>query len=1067
MIDDFKVEGIQQGLFVPCMVSTQLMKFETKKRPHLLSITFEQNPLDNLCDKRLLVQAYPLYLVYDGMTFNKILEVFTPPTDTTSALKELQAAAQSKLQDFRETSASGMEYAISKHEIFDVQFNVLGCKLIIPLNGIYKKTEDIIVINLGNFTINSRAVPRSEIPNVRELYQQGLDSDAILKAMMEKCYDCFDIQIQDTKILLAYAGENWEELDIDKAKLEEMHLLEPMSLTIVLKKCLVLDDPRLPKLKINTQLPAISLDINEQRLLHALSLLGSLREEPVVESEENDDNISIMSHLTNVTTFVDVFSKTVNPKLKIEEKKKDIIQSLEMEIIFTLTDLRCKLYKRDEQLKICSILIDFHLWAFGVEVTKHTFNTQVLTKLGGISLTTEDALLPVRLIDSVTNPEINYLFTINFINVDKASPVLASKYENILNKIEANFTSLNILLHQQALRMLIEWWNSFSENLGQRLDRVNSLIATAQVNKTNIKTPLDDVNLKSLNVHTGTTQSFVRRRKSYAYIDLKVTVCLRRISILLQTRTSQLSIIKFYGVETDVIKTKYNNTINSRLKDITILDLNEKNYHKKIISILGEEALSIKIVQFNEPKFDPNGIDLSISSKMAALQFVYLNMWTSKILNFLNTFHEAQQIVVDKASEAAEVAKEKIENIYEKAIKVQLNINLCAPVIIIPINSRSINALVIDFGELAIQNTFQTLKVLNELGHPAVIEDSKITLTNMKISTVQIGDNCTFKEHSLILKPISFICNIQRNLSASWYKHIANVDMTAKLECINLNLIKADYLMIMAISSENFSEGAQKAKSGFSQMETKEPKVTLMVNSQILLDKTKSKSQTVLVKYATTKSTSDINVKFNFTLERLIINLFTHVSDSQEDLTKEQGLACVILEVLSMKGRMLSDGSLWTSILLVDLLLDDTRPNETKKIRRFMGRKSPATDSQEVKNDLEISPLRSMVDVTFQQKEQDIFLDLRVSSFDLILSTDIIMEITSFFQVPNANIENLPTKQELKRSLSISSTASAEAPGQTNTMMTINLRLEKPEVIIVENMNNIDSNAIIWNVRIL
>lgn len=50
--------------------------------------------------------------------------------------------------------------------------------------------------------------------------------------------------------------------------------------------------------------------------------------------------------------------------------------------------------------------------------------------------------------------------------------------------------------------------------------------------------------------------------------------------------------------------------------------------------------------------------------------------------------------------------------------------------------------------------------------------------------------------------------------------------------------------------------------------------------------------------------------------------------------SQDVDLARFCMALLSVKGRMLSDGSMQTSVLLVDCTLDDTRPGRGSKMTR-------------------------------------------------------------------------------------------------------------------------------------
>lgn len=85
-------------------------------------------------------------------------------------------------------------------------------------------------------------------------------------------------------------------------------------------------------------------------------------------------------------------------------------------------------------------------------------------------------------------------------------------------------------------------------------------------------------------------------------------------------------------------------------------------------------------------------------------------------------------------------------------------------------------------------------------------------------------------------------------------------------------------------------------------------------------------------------------------------------------------LAKFSMEGLSLKGRILTDQSLVTSVLLVNCILDDMRKGREDKLNRLIGRTQEFYRSIDTSLPVDSSaPVRSMIDVTFQQKENDMF----------------------------------------------------------------------------------------------
>lgn len=81
------------------------------------------------------------------------------------------------------------------------------------------------------------------------------------------------------------------------------------------------------------------------------------------------------------------------------------------------------------------------------------------------------------------------------------------------------------------------------------------------------------------------------------------------------------------------------------------------------------------------------------------------------IQNFLNEFQAAQQAIIDSAHEAAQELKQNMKNVQAKATRIELKIKLKAPIIVVPVNSRSSDALIIDLGLISITNRFICLDI--------------------------------------------------------------------------------------------------------------------------------------------------------------------------------------------------------------------------------------------------------------------------------------------------------------------------------------------------------------------
>lgn len=81
--------------------------------------------------------------------------------------------------------------------------------------------------------------------------------------------------------MVSRPGDDWE-LCMKKLIACDLHLLRPTSVLVNAEVCVVDDDPRLPKTKINILLPSIKLNLAEDRVLEALRVAMSI---PLPEKE--------------------------------------------------------------------------------------------------------------------------------------------------------------------------------------------------------------------------------------------------------------------------------------------------------------------------------------------------------------------------------------------------------------------------------------------------------------------------------------------------------------------------------------------------------------------------------------------------------------------------------------------------------------------------------------------------------------------------------------------------------------------------------------------------------------
>ncbi|VEL35749.1 unnamed protein product, partial [Protopolystoma xenopodis] len=106
----------------------------------------------------------------------------------------------------------------------------------------------------------------------------------------------------------------------------------------------------------------------------------------------------------------------------------------------------------------------FHVRGVGIKITKSRFHQQIQAHLSTLSVMSPRFLdrttqLPLCLAKTTQQVTGKHLLSINLCIADKSSPNFESIYRNTRHRLECDFDSFQICLHQEALVLIIDYVN--------------------------------------------------------------------------------------------------------------------------------------------------------------------------------------------------------------------------------------------------------------------------------------------------------------------------------------------------------------------------------------------------------------------------------------------------------------------------------------------------------------------------------------------------------------------------------------------------------------------------------
>ena len=327
---------------------------------------------------------------------------------------------------------------------------------------------------MGNFSVKSvGSRQQKEALSVSQMVRVGSTEEDIVTEMLSLSYDKFTVGLDDVQILSLLPEENWAEL-IQRMD-HQCFILKPMSVSFVVEKSLLLDDPRLPKLKISGRLPSIHCDVVDARLVNMAAVLLSIpppaaSQQQSVDTEQQQpagiDEISAVSvasgdalqHLENAFTYT--------------ADAAPLVQATELLLRFDIQYIQFGLsaLRADGQKAHGHPLIGFAMEDLAIVVTRKTFEMAVDVTLNDLTLSynaasgacrhlprpgTEDvvALVTSR---SVTEEFVDAdpsmcLLHIFYFEVDRKSPEFYLRHQSVVKKLDIDIRTLVVDFHREAV----------------------------------------------------------------------------------------------------------------------------------------------------------------------------------------------------------------------------------------------------------------------------------------------------------------------------------------------------------------------------------------------------------------------------------------------------------------------------------------------------------------------------------------------------------------------------------------------------------------------------------------
>ncbi|XP_030353543.1 vacuolar protein sorting-associated protein 13C isoform X2 [Strigops habroptila] len=986
-LENWYVTGLRQENIVPSLVASI-----GDSKSSLLKIEFDVNPEDSTADQRLTIESQPVEIKYDARTINAMVEFFQ--TSKGMDLERLTSATLMKLEEIKERTATGLVHIIEMRKVLDLKINLKPSYLVVPQTGFYHEKSDLLILDFGTFQLNSINQGSSQTSTFSSLEE-----------IMDKAYDKFDVEIKNVQLLFGRTGEDWK-----KARFQHpstLHILQPMDIHVQLAKSMVERDTRMAKFKVSGGLPLVHVRLSDQKIKAIFDLIDSI---PLPQKSSVSipstkvpaiPPISVGKGLLHTPQLLaEIVSDSEEEYFDFEESSEPTDKSLskgeevrnEEAAKEELIDLQLKfeikevLVELTRQKKTEETVLVFDVMHLGTEATVRTYNLAAVSYLKKISLDYYEIggkKAPIHLISSSDKAGLD-LLKVEYIKADRNGPHFQTIFDNTEQMIRVAFSSLNLLLHTEALMSAVSFLTAVSPSgSGSRGDTPSK-----------DKKQEDDTILKKV----------ARPSKDKDVFDFKLFAKLDAFCLNICDEKKNIAEIKIQGLDSSLLLQSSHTVFFARLKDIVVTDVDSRTLHKKAVSIVGDEVFSFNLTldpyaTEGEAYTDMSKVDGSVSLKVGCIQIVYLHKFLTSLLTFLNNFQTAKEALSAATVQAAEKAATSVKDLAQRSFRLAMDIHLKAPVIVIPQSSVSPNAIVIDLGLIKVQNQFSLVSPEGS-SLPPVIDKMSVQLTQLKLSRTTMETGLLHPEHPdiEILHPINLSLSVKRNLSAAWFHELPVLEITGYLDTMNVVLSQEDLNVFLKVLTENLGEAEEKQTHAKSVLQ-KEGKTKEMEKSVLTQDKSVPEGM-LPEKRKRTLNEDVVNMLLNFEIKEVVITLMKQVQKERYPLH--------ILTVLQLGTETkIRNHELTAAAYLKKIMMRCIEINDSKGDSLCIINSSSETDEHLLKMEY----IKADADgpdfvTTYRSTKQNI--NVIFSCLDIVLHTEALLSIMSFltFSVPSGGLPN-------------------------------------------------------------
>jgi hypothetical protein len=812
------------------------------------------DPLEVAPDVRLKLAVRPVELYVTAPGAKRVTSFFGTGNDVeTGDIGNLYSDAA---MQFQSQSLAGLINLAEERSVMDLEITVEAPIIVLPAKDDAMATTLALILDLGVLELNSILDSTDGVDPERQL--------STVEAAREQAYDRFDIKLTKVQVLLTRRGELWREaLSTHDSP---MHLLDQTDFQLILQKALTDYDTKMPTFKVEGALPRLRVRITSLQISNLIRLGDSLATEfapedpgstagaPLAVAGPNasagatsTDGRANEANISAATGSGDQFQEH---QKRVRDKR--MIQALNqvLDLAMRVEETEVVLAHDSGQVGGYTPIVRVKLTGMSVTAKTKKWDQELKFGLSGVAVT---GLVdtPVDLVHAYGSEGADFV-GVDLLVCDDASPLFEPRFDNTKLRVKVVSEVIEIVADQASLISTLQGFDKIASQIKSEVKKGIAAVAASEASDATSGPAI------------AASQAVATPKGLASVTDIDGSFTFGKLVMRLQQPSGPLMRMEVAALQaTFVTKASGSMRVVADLQNLELVNAAAPaGSHAQIVSIVTRgAATNLFHVEFDDFGEEVDGTTGKLVARVGELQCVCLLEYVYQITAYVDPITAAMnplQAEVNKVREdymaavaskmilSDEVVDAQIRETVEMLTalvpahasqsvrmprpsivgpvtvpeaddeaaptKIQLDVSLDAPFLIVPASPSSSDGIGLKLGSLSASNAFSATDF-------AQTDSMAIALVDVNVAKVSI-DPATGKV--IPLRKLFWIEQIDVDLDRciqykmhAWDTRVPlNMVVVCAIGSVNMNLHQPDLAFLMGIADGNLAAEPPAAAAG-------------------------------------------------------------------------------------------------------------------------------------------------------------------------------------------------------------------------------------------------------------